>query len=170
MCCLLHSRARPASTTRSFEPTSTATSIRTLRLATELPGDRGLLDTSVVVALGTIERTLLPEEIAVSALTLAELAGGPHGAKHELERARRQSHLQYVEANLEPLAFDPRCARAFGSVYAAIASAGRKPRGARAVDLMIAATAIANELPLYTLNPKDLRGLEGLIEIVDVGA
>lgn len=102
----------------------------------------------------------------MSALTLAELVCGPHGADHDLKRARRQSHLQYVEGNLEPLPFDSRCARAYGPIYAVVMSTGRKPRGPRMVDLMIAATALANELPLYTRNAKDLRGLEGLIEIV----
>ena len=74
-----------------------------------------------------------------------------------------------MHANVEPSSFDVRCARAYGLVYGAIIRIGRKPRGARAVDLMIAATALAHDLPLYTLNSKDLRGLEDLIEIVDVG-
>lgn len=102
----------------------------------------------------------------MSALTLAELVSRPHGADHDLTRARRQSQLQYVEANIEPLPFDPHCARAYGLIYAAVINEGRKPRGARSVDLMIAATALANDLPLYTRNAKDLRGLEDLIEIV----
>lgn len=102
----------------------------------------------------------------MSALTLAELVCGPHGADHDLKRARRQSHLQYVEGNLEPLPFDSRCARAYGPIYAVVMGAGRKPRGARAVDLMIAATALAHDLPLYTRNARDLQGLEDLMEIV----
>ena len=110
----------------------------------------------------------LPPVLAVSALSLAELVAGPLGADHELMRARRQQHLQYLEASLEPLPFDTRCSRAYGPVYAAIAAAGRKPRGARAIDLMIAATALAHDLPLWTRNAKDLHGLEALIEIVDV--
>lgn len=115
-----------------------------------------------------MDRSALPVEIAISALTLAELTSGPHGAGHDLKRARRQHHLQYVEANLEALPFDSRCARAYGSIYAAVAASGRKARGARAVDLMIAATALAHELPLYTLNAKDLQGLDELLEIVDL--
>jgi predicted nucleic acid-binding protein len=133
-----------------------------------LNSDRGLIDTSVVVDLETIERSRLPGEIAISTLTLAELAGGPHGADHDLKRARRQQHLQAVEANLESVSFDSQCARAYGTVYAVVASAGRKSRGARSVDLMIAATALAHDLPLYTRNAGDLVGLEELIEIVDV--
>ena len=145
-------------------------SIRTLRLASDLPGDRGLLDTSVAVDLGSIDPARFPTEIAVSALTLAELSGGPHAAGDEITRARRQLQLQHVEANFETVPFGPRCARAYGQIYAAVDSAGRKPRGARAVDLMIAATALAYDLPLYTRNAKDLHGLDELIEIVDVGA
>jgi predicted nucleic acid-binding protein len=135
-----------------------------------LPSDRGLIDTSVAVELATIDRNSLPAIVAVSALTLAELVVGPHGADHALKGARRQQHLQYVEASVEPLPFDSRCSRAYGPIYAAVASTGRKPRGARAIDLMIAATALAHELPLYTRNAKDLSGLKGLIEIVDVSA
>jgi predicted nucleic acid-binding protein len=133
-----------------------------------LPSGRGLIDTSVAVSLDRIERSRLPAEIAVSALTLAELAAGPHAADEDEERARRQAQMQYVEANVEPLAFDAACARAYARVYAAIDSIGRRARGARAVDAMIAATALAHELPLYTLNAKDLRGLEDLLEIVPV--
>lgn len=155
---------------RSFGPTSTATSIRTLRLATGLTEERGLVDTSVAVDLTTIEREKLPAIIAVSALTLAELVVGPASAGHELKRARRQQRLQYIEANVEPLPFESRCYRAYGPVYAAVLGTGRKARGPRVVDLMIAATALANGLPLYTRNAQDLRGLEKLIEIVELSA
>jgi len=109
-------------------------------------------------------------EIAISTLTLAELAAGPYAASDDLMRARRQYHLQYVEAKAKALPFDVSCAHAWGRIYTAMERAGRKARGAHAVDLMIAATALAHELPLYTLNPKDLRGLENLLEIVDVGS
>lgn len=123
-----------------------------------------------MVDLASIDPARLPAIVAVSALTLAELVSGPHGADHDLTKARRQSHLQYVEANLESLPFDSRCARAYGLIYAAVIGTGRKPRGARSVDLMIAATALAHGLPLYTRNAKDLHGLEGLLEIVDVSS
>jgi predicted nucleic acid-binding protein len=130
--------------------------------------DRGLIDTSVAIDLETVNVSRLPVEIAVSALTLAELAGGPVAAKTEEDRARRQEHLQRVEATFECLDFDPRCARAFGPIYTATRAIGRNPRGARALDLMIAATARGHGLPLYTLNATDLAGLEHLIEIVDL--
>ncbi len=132
--------------------------------------NRGLLDTSVAVDLGSIDPAQFPTEIAISALTLAELTVGPHAASNEIMRARRQLQLQHVEANFETIPFDPVCARAYGQVYASVDNAGRKPRGGRAVDLMIAATALAHDLSLYTRNAKDLRGLEELIEIVDVSA
>jgi predicted nucleic acid-binding protein len=135
-----------------------------------LTDDRGLLDTSVAVDLGSIDLARFPAEIAISALTLAGLTAGPHAAGDEITRARRQLHLQNVEANFEPLAFGPACARAYGRIYASVDNAGRKPRGGRAVDLMIAATALAHDLPLYTRNAKDLHGTEELIEIVDVSA
>jgi predicted nucleic acid-binding protein len=134
-----------------------------------LTDDRGLIDTSVAVDLGSLDPSQLPGEIAISALTLAELSAGPHAAGDELTQARRQLQLQQIEADFETVPFDPHCARAYGRIYAAVDGAGRKPRGGRAVDLMIAATALAHDLALYTRNAKDLHGLEDLIEIVDVG-
>lgn len=130
--------------------------------------DRGLIDTSVAVDLASLDPARFPTEIAISSLTLAELTAGPHAAGDELTRARRQLALQHIEASLETLSFDSSCARAYGRIYVAVDNGGRKPRGGRAVDLMIAATALAHDLPLYTRNAKDLRGLEDLIEIVDV--
>jgi predicted nucleic acid-binding protein len=129
---------------------------------------RGLIDTSVVLALEVVDRSRLPEALAISAVTLAELSSGPCAAKSATERARRQDRLQRVESRLESIEFDAGCARAFGSIYAAVREAGRKARGARVADLMIAATALAHRLPLYTLNAADLRGLEDLIEVVDL--
>jgi predicted nucleic acid-binding protein len=129
---------------------------------------RGLVDTSVVVDLEHIEIQDLPQQIAISAITLAELAAGPHAATDDDERARRQDRLQRTEAAFDPLPFDADAARAYGRVFAAVAAAGRKARGARAVDLLVAAAALAAGLPLYTRSPADFRGLEDLIEIVAV--
>lgn len=134
----------------------------------EAPDGRGLLDTSVVIGIDEIDPELLPAEIAISMVTLAELAAGPSNTSDELERARRQNRLQRAESGLAALAFDLRCAHAFGLVYPAVLQTGRKARGGRVVDLLIASTALAHDLSLYTLNSKDLRGLEDLIEIVDV--
>jgi predicted nucleic acid-binding protein len=129
---------------------------------------RGLADTSVVIDLGTIDPERLPRELAISAITLAELAAGPHATRNPSERARRQDRLQRTEATFEPLAVDANVARAYGRVYAAVAAAGRKARGRRATDLLIAATAVAAKLPLYTRNPADFAGLSDLLDIVAV--
>jgi predicted nucleic acid-binding protein len=129
--------------------------------------DSGLLDTSVVIDLDVIEPADLPDETSVSALTLAELSAGTHATDDPAERARRQDRLQQLESWVEPLAFDADCAREYGRVYAAVVAAGRQPRR-RAVDLLIAATALAAGLPLYTRNADDFRGLEGLVTVVSV--
>jgi predicted nucleic acid-binding protein len=129
---------------------------------------RGLIDTSVVINLELIEPIDLPWEVAVSAMTMAELAAGPHATVDPAERARRQDRLQRAEATFEPLPVDIAVARAYGRVYAAVAAAGRKARGRHAVDLFIAATAVAAGLPLYTRNPDDFAGLSEMLEIVSV--
>ena len=127
---------------------------------------RGLIDTSVIVDLERISPSLLPAEVAVSAISMAELAAGPHATDDATERASRQDRLQRAESAFNPLPFDAEAARAYGRVYAAVASAGRKARGARAVDLLIAATALAAGIPLYTRNADDLRALDELVEVV----
>jgi predicted nucleic acid-binding protein len=132
------------------------------------PVPRGIIDTSVVIDLEHVTARDLPRELAVSAVTLAELAAGPHATPDPSERARRQDRLQRAEATFEPLPVDANVARAYGRIYAAVAGAGRKARGARSLDLLIAATALAANLPLYTRNPDDFRGTESLIEIVAV--
>ena len=129
---------------------------------------RGLVDTSVVIDLDMLDPDRLPRELAVSAITLAELAAGPHATSDPAERARRQDRLQRTEATFEPLPVDADVARAYGRVYAAVAAGGRKARGRRATDLFIAATAIAANLPLYTRNPADFAGLSTLVDIVAV--
>jgi predicted nucleic acid-binding protein len=123
---------------------------------------RGLLDTSVVIALEALAPEVLPEEPAISVITLAELAAGPHATDDDAERARRQDRLQRVEALLDPLPFDAAAARAYARIFAATRAADRKPRGSRAVDLMIAAVALANELPLFTRNTADFDHLEAI--------
>jgi hypothetical protein len=129
---------------------------------------RGVIDTSIVINLEQIDPSRLPIELAISSLTLAELAAGPHATSDAEERARRQDRLQRVEAVFDPLPFDTEAARAYGRVFAAISSIGRKARGARAIDLLIAATACAAGLPLYTRNFEDFRGLEDLLEVVSI--
>jgi len=128
---------------------------------------QGVLDTSTVILLRRIEDPqTLPAEPLISAVTLAELAVGPLVATDEEERAHRQAHLQQAEADFVPLPFDAGSARAFGRVAASLRRSGRKA-DARAYDAMIAATALANDLPVYTCNPDDFAGIDGL-EVVPV--
>lgn len=129
---------------------------------------RGILDTSVVMDLEHLDASQLPVEVAVSAITMAELAAGPHAAGDPDERGRRQDRLQRAEAAFDPLAFDGEAARAYGRIYGAVAASGRKARGTRAIDLLIAATACATCLPLYTRNADDFRAIQDLVEIVSV--
>jgi predicted nucleic acid-binding protein len=129
---------------------------------------RGLLDTSVIVDLENLDAALLPLEVAVSAISLAELAAGPHAAADPDERGRRQDRLQRTEAAFDPLPFDANAARAYGRIFAVLAAQGRKARGARAVDLLIAATALAAELPLFTRNGDDFRAVGDLVDVVVV--
>ena len=130
--------------------------------------ERGLLDTSVVVDLELFDPVTLPRTVTISALTLAELACGPHATSDPQERARRQETLQRVEASIEPLDFDAAAARAYARVFAAVRAAGQKARGARAVDLMIAATALSTEQPLVTRNAGDFRAVTSLITVIAV--
>jgi predicted nucleic acid-binding protein len=124
------------------------------------PG-RGLVDTNVVVLLRQFSEAALPETPVISAITLAELAVGPLVAADPVQRARRQEHLRFAEAAFPVLPFDEAAARAFGSVAAALRVAGRKVT-ARGFDALIAATALAHELPLFTTNPDDFADIDGL--------
>src|SRR5579862_8219475 len=143
---------------------------------TSAPSRQGLLDTYILVLRRWIDPAELPDEMAISAITLAELSAGPHQVRpngeqaqydeHE-ERARRTEALQRAESEFDPIPFDAEAARIYGRVTAAVVAAGRKPRR-RIADLMIAATAIAEGLPLITTNPADYAGLEKLIRVVPV--
>jgi len=129
---------------------------------------RGLLDTSVVIGFDFLDLSVLPEEAAVSAITIAELSSGPSAATTQAEQSARQDRLQRVEAGFDALPFDSRAARAFGRIAPVLRAAGRKPRGANLADYLIAATALAHDLPLYTLDHDDIAPLTELIEIVAV--
>jgi predicted nucleic acid-binding protein len=128
---------------------------------------RGLIDTNVVIHLAAVDPADLPDEMVISAVTLAELSAGPHHAPDPAERARRMSVLQHAEATFDPLPVDTAAARAFGQVSAAVLKAGRGTRR-RIADLLIASVAVANQLPLYTTNPDDFAGLGDLLAIVKV--
>jgi tRNA(fMet)-specific endonuclease VapC len=131
-------------------------------VSSSAPPTRGVLDTATVVLLPRFQdAAALPPEPVITAVTLAELSVGPLVARDERERAARQAHLQQAEADFDPLPFDAAAARAFGRVAASLRRMGRKT-AARAYDAMIAATAIANDLPLYTCNPNDFASIDEL--------
>jgi tRNA(fMet)-specific endonuclease VapC len=131
-------------------------------VSTSTPAPQGVLDTSTVILLPRFQdATSLPTELLITAITLAELSVGPLVAEEEQVRAARQAQLQQAEADFDPLPFDAAAARAFGRVATSLRRAGRKT-AARAYDAMIAATAIANDLPLYTCNPDDFQGIDNL--------
>lgn len=138
--------------------------------------EQGLLDTNIMILRKWVDPDELPAEMAISAITLAELSAGPHEVRgneeqddydEHAERARRMDVLQRAENEFDPIPFDSEAARIYGRVCAAVISAGRKPRR-RVADLMIAAIAIAEELPLFTTNPDDFKGLDDLLTVVPV--
>lgn len=124
------------------------------------PSEHGILDTSALIDLARWDPASLPAEPSITAITLAELSVGPLVASTDHERAARQAHLQQAESDFAPVPFDAQAARAFGSIAASLRAAGRKP--ARAYDALIAATAVSRDLAVYTANPSDFRGIEGL--------
>ncbi|MFC0108126.1 type II toxin-antitoxin system VapC family toxin [Kibdelosporangium aridum] len=138
--------------------------------------EQGMLDTNILILRRWIDPAELPNEMAISAITLAELSAGPHEVRRNdeqdaydehVERARRLDVLQRAESEFDPVPFDAEAARIYGRVSAAVIASGRKPRR-RMVDLMIAATAIAEDLPLFTTNPYDFKGLHDLLTVVAV--
>jgi predicted nucleic acid-binding protein len=144
-------------------------------MSDELP-PQGMLDTNILILRRWIDPAELPDEMAISAITLAELSAGPHEVRstayqdqydEHAERARRLEILQRAESEFDPVPFDAEAARIYGRVTAAVIAAGLKPRG-RVADLMIAATAIAEDLPLFTTNPDDYAGLGSLIRVFPV--
>lgn len=135
-----------------------------------------MVDTNILILRNWIDQDELPDEMAISAITLAELSAGPHKVRPDAEqqvyfeaaeRARRLDVLQRAEHEFDPIPFDADAARAYGRVTAAVIAAGHMPHR-RAVDLMIAATALANQLPLFSTNPEDFAGLDGLVTVVPV--
>jgi len=137
---------------------------------------QGLLDTDILVLRKWIDPSHLPDEMAISAISLAELSAGPHQVRpnseqsrydEHAERARRLDVLQRAENEFDPIPFGAEAARIYGRLSAAAIGAGRKPRS-RALDLMIAATAVAEGLPLFTTNPTDFNGLGRIVTVVPV--
>ncbi|MGA4790147.1 MULTISPECIES: type II toxin-antitoxin system VapC family toxin [Nocardia] len=137
---------------------------------------RGIIDTNIMILRRWLDPMELPDEMAITAVTLAELSAGPHEVRgndeqdlydEHIERARRLDVLQRAENEFDPIPFDVEAARAYGRVCAAVIAVGRKPRR-RLADLMIASVAVAEQLPLYTTNPSDFEGLDELLTVVTV--
>ncbi|MFE2843504.1 type II toxin-antitoxin system VapC family toxin [Streptomyces scopuliridis] len=146
------------------------------RLSAEQQHRQGLLDTDIMILRKWVDPAELPEEMAISAITLAELSAGPHEVRRNeeqsdydehAERARRLDVLQRAENEFDPIPFSAEAARIYGRVCAGVIAAGRKPRR-RVADLMIAAIAIAEDLPLFTTNPDDFKGLDEVLTVVAV--
>jgi hypothetical protein len=131
--------------------------------------DAAVIDTSIIAALRLYDPAELPDTILITAVTLGELSFGPHATDDPAKRAGRVAVLQHVEATFDPLPYDQSAARLFGQICAAVRAFGREPPK-RASDLMIAATAASNKLPLYTANAGDFRGSENLVEVIEVEA
>jgi predicted nucleic acid-binding protein len=121
----------------------------------------GLLDTNTVIYLEDLQPADLPAEPLISAITLAELTAGPLATDDLVERAKRQRHLQRAELDFDALPFTSECARQLGLVRAALTQSGRKG-ATRSYDALIAASALAYNLPLYTSNTRDFADVPGL--------
>jgi predicted nucleic acid-binding protein len=139
-----------------------------------MPADhpRGLIDTNIVILRDLLTPGVLPDEVAISAVTLAELSAGPHAVVGDdpparVERGRRTAILQRTESEFDPMPFDAPAARIYGQLSGAVLAYGRTPRR-RHADLLIASTAVANGLPLYTTNPDDYAGLDEWLTVVAV--
>jgi predicted nucleic acid-binding protein len=129
--------------------------------------DQGVLDTSVVIDLDKLPEALLPVGSAISSITLAELTAGLHTTNDAVERGARLIRLQLVESTFDALPFDPAAARHYGQLVSLVVAAGQSPRPRR-VDLMIAATALAHDMPLYTRNARDLEAIRAALTVVAV--
>ena len=127
-----------------MRPDSVLMSMQSLTTASMAEPTQGLLDTSVVIDHDVVDPSLLPDESAIAAITLAELAAGPHATEDKDERACRQDRLQWATATWEPLPFDSEAARAYGRIFAAVRAAGQKSRS-RLADLLIASPAAAKK-------------------------
>lgn len=122
----------------------------------------GILDTSTFIKLRRVtDESALPRQPLMSAVTLAELSIGPLVAATADERAIRQAHLQEAEADFDPVPFDADAARAFARVATSLRAAGREPT-ARSFDALIAATALAHQIPVFTCNARDFEGIDEL--------
>ena len=128
---------------------------------------RGMLDTSAVIDLPALDPTLLPVEAAIPAIVLAELAQAVAMTNSAEQVMIRSQRLSDIEAAFAAIPFDREAARRYGTLVALTIAADRDPRPRR-IDLMIAATAAAHGLPLYTRYPADFRGLDSAVIVIAV--
>ena len=171
------SRNAPGSDLEAFRADQDAASI--MRTRAPMSGEhprQGMLDTNILILRPWIDPAELPDEMAISAITLAESPAGRTKSAAMTSRTGMTNapsvpgalrSCRRDENEFDPVPFDTEAARIFGRVSAAVIATGRRPRR-RVVDLMIASTAIAEGLPLYTTNPDDFAGLTSLVPIMRV--
>lgn len=141
-------------------------------MSAEPSGDRLLLDTNILIWRRALPPGLFRGSVSISAVTLAELSAGVNMVQGEgpaaiEERALRLAVLQQTENEFDPIPFGPQAARVYGRMCAAVLASGRTPRR-RVADLMIAATAAAEDAALCTMNPDDFVGLDKLVRVIAV--
>ncbi|MEU4669368.1 type II toxin-antitoxin system VapC family toxin [Amycolatopsis sp. NPDC023774] len=128
---------------------------------------KGVLDTCTYIALASLDPEVLPKFPHITAVTMAELHQGVVMTADPVEKSLRNEQLGAAIVEFEPLPFDGEAAARYGTMVALTIAAGRSPRP-RQLDLMIAAIASTQGLPLYTRNPEDFRGLESQVEVVEI--
>jgi len=129
--------------------------------------ESGVLDTCAYLDLGLLDPEALPKLPEITAVTMAELHQGVAMAKDAAARALRTEQVGAAIVDFAPLPFDGDAAARYGTLVALVLAAARDPRPRR-MDLMIAAIASSRDLPLYTRNPDDFKGLESLLEVIAV--
>jgi predicted nucleic acid-binding protein len=105
-----------------------------------------LADTSSVIAAAD-GHVLLPDETAISVITLGELHAGVRRARDTAEREERLTRLRLIRSSFDPIPIDEAVAEHYGR---ALALARDERRGQKATDLLIIGTAAATDLALHT--------------------
>lgn len=127
----------------------------------------GVLDTCTYIDLDVLDPEDLPAVPELTAITMAELQQGVAMAKDAAVRAARMEKLGAAVADFDPLPFNGDAAARFSTLVALAIAAGRDPRPRR-MDLMIAAIASVQGLPLFTRNAADFKGLDSSLTVVAV--
>lgn len=127
----------------------------------------GVLDTCTYIDLDVLDPADLPAVPELTAITMAELQQGVAMAKGAAVRAARMEKLGAAVADFDPLPFNGDAASRYGTLVALAIASGRDPRPRR-MDLMIAAIASVQGLPLFTRNADDFKGLDSSLTVVAV--